>query len=92
MTKAGRSKETRKGNMLTGIVKWFDEKKGYGFITRDDGQDDVFVHHTELEGKGFRKVSEGERVEFDITPGKKGPKAARVRVLAMTNENDECSQ
>ena len=66
---------------MTGTVKWFDSKKGYGFITRDDGAADLFVHYTELEGKGYRSLNEGDRVEFGQTPGKKGPKACEVKVL-----------
>lgn len=59
---------------LTGRVKWFSDSKGYGFIERDDG-DDVFVHHSSIEGSGYRTLSEGERVEFEIMEEDKGPKA-----------------
>jgi len=64
--------------MATGTVKWFNNSKGYGFITADDGTD-VFVHHSDIQGDGFKSLDEGETVEFDITEGPKGPKAANVR-------------
>lgn len=64
--------------MATGTVKWFNATKGYGFITADDGTD-VFVHHSDIEGEGFKTLDEGDAVEFEITEGPKGPKAASVR-------------
>jgi CspA family cold shock protein len=64
--------------MPTGTVKWFNKTKGYGFITADDGTD-VFVHHTDIQAEGFRVLEEGQAVEFEITEGPKGPKAANVR-------------
>jgi cold shock protein len=64
--------------MATGKVKWFNDAKGYGFIARDDGAD-VFVHHTAIQADGFRSLSEGQEVEFDITEGPKGLQAANVR-------------
>ena len=66
--------------MAQGTVKWFNAEKGYGFISRDDG-DDVFVHHTGIAGEGFRSLDEGQRVAFDVTPGKKGPQASNVTVV-----------
>jgi CspA family cold shock protein len=63
---------------LTGTVKWFDEKKGYGFIAREDGEKDVFVHFSDIGGDGFRTLHEGERVEFTITSSDRGPKASNV--------------
>ncbi len=62
----------------TGKVKWFNDKKGYGFITRDDEGGDVFVHYTAIQEEGFRTLSEGQRVEFEIVQGSKGPQAANV--------------
>jgi len=64
----------------TGTVKWFSDQKGYGFIARDGGED-VFVHHSAIEESGFRTLAEGERVEFTIQQGQKGPAAANVRKL-----------
>jgi CspA family cold shock protein len=63
---------------LTGTVKWFNGQKGYGFISRDGG-DDVFVHYSAIEGQGFRNLEEGDRVEFVVEQGQKGPAAAEVR-------------
>lgn len=62
---------------MTGRVKWFSDAKGFGFIERDDG-DDVFVHHSSIEGHGFRTLAEGEEVEFEILDEPKGPKAQSV--------------
>ncbi len=63
--------------MPNGTVKWFNDRKGFGFIENDDGGD-VFVHHTGIQGSGFKSLSEGERVSFDIEQGEKGPKAVNV--------------
>ncbi len=63
--------------MVQGTVKWFNGQKGYGFITKDDGQD-VFVHYSAITGQGFRSLEEGQRVEFEITQGPKGLQAANV--------------
>jgi cold shock protein len=62
---------------ITGTVKWFSDAKGYGFIERDEG-DDIFVHHANIEGMGFKTLKEGERVEFDVLEEDKGPKAQNV--------------
>jgi CspA family cold shock protein len=62
----------------TGTVKWFNGQKGYGFITRDGGED-VFVHYSAIQGEGFRNLEEGDRVEFSVEQGRKGPAAADVR-------------
>jgi cold shock protein len=62
----------------TGTVKWFNDAKGFGFITREGGPD-VFVHHTAIVAEGFRSLSEGERVQFDVVQGPKGAQAANVR-------------
>ncbi|MGD8484890.1 MAG: cold-shock protein [Thioalkalispiraceae bacterium] len=64
--------------MATGSVKWFNESKGYGFIAQDDGNDDVFVHFSAIQGDGFRTLAEGEKVTFDIEAGPKGPQASNV--------------
>ena len=65
---------------VTGTVKWFNGQKGFGFITRDDGQKDVFVHYSAIEGQqGFRTIDEGDRVEFGVEQGPKGPSATEVR-------------
>jgi CspA family cold shock protein len=64
--------------MATGKVKWFNNTKGYGFITAEDGTD-VFVHHSDIQGEGFKSLDEGDAVEFEITQGEKGPKASNVR-------------
>lgn len=65
----------------TGKVKWFNESKGFGFITRDDGQKDCFVHYTAIQGNGFKTLREGDRVEFDVVQGQKGPAAENVTLL-----------
>lgn len=63
---------------ITGTVKWFNSKKGFGFITRDDGQGDVFVHFSAIQSRGFKTLEEGQKVEFEIAQDEKGPKAANV--------------
>ena len=63
-----------------GTVKWFNNEKGYGFITRESGGD-VFVHYSAIQATGFKSLDEGEPVEFDVTPGARGPQAANVRKL-----------
>ena len=65
--------------MARGTVKWFNDQKGFGFISLDDGSKDVFVHHTAIQGSGIKSLSEGQAVEFDIVQGQKGPAAANVR-------------
>jgi CspA family cold shock protein len=65
--------------MPTGVVKWFSDQKGYGFIVPDERGEDVFVHQTGIQGTGRRTLQEGQRVEFDITQGEKGPQATNVR-------------
>ena len=64
--------------MPTGTVKWFSDEKGYGFITPDDGSQDVFVHHTAITGEGFRSLQEGAKVTYEVQTGDKGPAAANV--------------
>ncbi|MFQ5715013.1 MAG: cold-shock protein [Candidatus Scalinduaceae bacterium] len=63
--------------MANGTVKWFNDSKGFGFISQENG-DDVFVHHTAIQGEGFRSLSEGDKVEFEVTKDQKGYKASKV--------------
>jgi len=67
--------------MVKGTVKWFNEKKGYGFLSREDG-DDVFVHYTSIQNEGFKTLREGQSVEFEIQDGPKGPQAINVTALS----------
>ena len=67
--------------MATGTVKWFNEQKGYGFITPDDEGDDLFIHFSNIQGDGFRNLDDGQKVEFDAGQGQKGPEAQNVRPL-----------
>lgn len=64
--------------MAGGIVKWFSDEKGYGFITPDDGATDLFVHYTNIQGEGFRTLNEGQKVSFEAGEGRKGPEATMV--------------
>jgi CspA family cold shock protein len=68
--------------MTTGTVKWFNSEKGYGFIAREGGED-VFVHFSAIQGNGYKTLTEGERVEFDVAPGRKGEEAQNVRSLGQ---------
>ncbi|WP_395704596.1 cold-shock protein [Rhodococcus ruber] len=65
--------------MPQGVVKWFDEEKGFGFIAQDGGGPNIFVHYSEIAGTGFRSLTEGQRVEFEVGLGVKGPQAENVR-------------
>ncbi|NPV08726.1 MAG: cold shock domain-containing protein [Anaerolineae bacterium] len=66
---------------VKGTVKWFNRDKGYGFITREDGEKDVFVHYSAIQGQGIRNLDEGDSVEFDVESSPKGPQAARVSIV-----------
>jgi CspA family cold shock protein len=68
--------------MVAGKVKWFNGSKGYGFITRNDGEADVFVHFSAIAGDGYKSLEEGNEVEFDVTQGQKGPQAVNVRLIS----------
>ena len=65
----------------TGTVKWFNDSKGFGFITPENGEKDLFVHHSAIQAEGFKSLSEGDRVEFDVVEGQKGPAAENVTKL-----------
>ena len=72
--------------MAIGTVKWFSNEKGYGFITPDDGSDDVFVHFSKIEGSGYKSLDEGAKVQFETEPGQKGLQATGVRVVGTTHQ------
>jgi len=67
--------------MAKGTVKWFNNSKGYGFITPEDGSQDVFVHHNSIQGEGYKSLDEGQSVEFEVQQGQKGPEAINVAKL-----------
>jgi CspA family cold shock protein len=67
---------------ITGTVKWFNDAKGFGFITPENGEKDCFVHHTAIQAQGFKSLAEGERVEFEVVQGQKGPAAQNVVKLS----------
>ena len=67
--------------MSTGIVKWFNNAKGYGFVTPDDGEQDVFIHFSAIEMDGYKTIKEGQKVEFDVSEGPKGLHAAHVQMV-----------
>jgi len=73
-------KHQRSNTMTQGTVKWFNAEKGFGFISREGG-DDVFVHFSAIEGTGYKSLEEGQRVEFEVGPGRKGDEARNVRVI-----------
>lgn len=66
----------------TGTVKWFNDSKGFGFIARENGEKDCFVHHSAIQGNGYKSLAEGERVEFDVVQGQKGPAAENVTKIS----------
>ena len=67
--------------MANGVVKWFNDDKGYGFITPDEGSKDLFVHHSNIAGEGFKSLAENDKVEFESREGEKGPEATNVTVV-----------
>jgi CspA family cold shock protein len=67
--------------MATGTVKWFNAEKGFGFIEQDGGGADVFAHYTNIQAQGFRELLEGQKVEFDVTQGQKGPQAENITII-----------
>lgn len=69
----------------TGVVKWFNAEKGFGFIARDSGDGDIFVHYSAIQSSGFRQLNEGDEVSFEVGEGKKGPAAQNVRVVSKSN-------
>jgi cold shock protein len=71
--------ESEEGSMPVGVVKWFNDQRGYGFITPDEGERDVFVHSSGVQGTGQGSLREGQRVEFEVIQGEKGPQASNVR-------------
>jgi CspA family cold shock protein len=73
--------------MSQGTVKWFNDSKGFGFITEDNGQD-VFVHHSEIRSEGYRTLEEGEKVEFEVVAGDKGPRAKNVKRLSESPKRE----
>ncbi|QXH80916.1 cold-shock protein [Pseudomonas salmasensis] len=67
--------------MVTGTVKWFNAEKGFGFIKRDDGSADIFAHFSQIQSDGFKSLDEGQKVEFEVLPGTKGPQAVNIRAV-----------
>lgn len=67
--------------MATGTVKWFNDTKGFGFITPDDGGDDLFAHFSEIQSQGFKSLQENQKVEFEVTTGPKGKQAAKIEAI-----------
>jgi CspA family cold shock protein len=68
-------------NMATGTVKWFNDAKGFGFITPDDGGKDLFAHHSSIQMDGYKSLKEGQKVSFDVTQGQKGPAASNINAI-----------
>lgn len=81
MLRSTRNKAKEGGSLLTGVVKWFNDAKGYGFIATDEGKD-LFVHYSAIVMEGRKTLKEGQRVEFEVAEGPKGPQAANVQTLS----------
>jgi len=81
VTEVRNGQERRGLFVATGVVKWFNSEKGYGFISQEGGPD-VFVHYSAIQGSGYRNLEENQRVEFEVTQGQKGPQATNVRPVA----------
>jgi CspA family cold shock protein len=82
LTKCGSdTARQREKYMATGTVKWFNAEKGFGFIAPDGGGPDVFAHYSAIQTQGYKELSDGQQVEFDVTQGQKGPQAANIRPL-----------
>ena len=73
--------KARTSKMATGTVKWFNDTKGYGFISPDDGGDDLFAHFSEIQAEGFKSLQDGQKVSFEVTQGKKGLQAANIKAV-----------
>lgn len=67
--------------MSKGKIKWFNDQKGYGFVTPEDGSQDLFVHYQDIQGEGFKTLAEGQEVEYEVTESQKGPKAINIRKI-----------
>ena len=76
-----RVKHDEEKNVATGTVKWFSDQKGFGFIEPEGGGDDLFVHHSNIDGDGYRSLEDGAKVEYEAGQGKKGPEATKVRQI-----------
>ena len=77
--------------MEQGTVKWFDNTKGYGFVSRDNGGKDVFVHHSAIEGTGYKSLDEGQKVQFEVTQGQKGDQAVNVVKISTDETSQEAT-
>jgi CspA family cold shock protein len=78
---AARAVQQERNDMSTGTVKWFNDSKGFGFITPDDGGKDLFAHHTSVQMDGYKSLKEAQKVSFDVVQGPKGPAASNIRAL-----------